>query len=156
MDRVRAWYRVTNSYSRHFFVSSSFLFPFINGLFFINNILKKMLSRVIPLFLVLQMVSCFQSSGFRVVVGRATSMKTEVSDLLTKPLKFLAMGSLMFQLSGITSPSIVRADEAPASPETTATSSSSSSSIPKVPLLTKRSTDLQAYTDINRGFKMLR
>ena len=83
-------------------------------------------------------------------------------ETLKKPLKFLATASLMFQFSGLTS-SAVRADEASVSTETavsssssSASSSSSDNSIPKVPLFTKRSNDLQVYTDINRGFKMLR
>lgn len=71
---------------------------------------------------------------------------------MKKPLQVLATGSLMLQLGSLTAP-VAWADEPPAPAETVV---SSSSSIAKVPLYTKRSTDLQAYTDINRGFKMLR
>ena len=125
-----------------------------------------MIAHVLSLFLVLQTVSCFQGTHFQVMSNskKLATMSMAIDckwETLKKPLKFLATASLMFQFSGLTS-SAVRADEVSVSTETAVSSSSSTSSsssdnsIPKVPLFTKRSNDLQVYTDINRGFKMLR
>lgn len=122
---------------------------------FITDLALIMLSRIVSLLLSVHIVRCFQSGG-RVTSrsgASSTRMAADAWEPIKKPLKFLAAGSLMLQLSGLTTPA-VWADEAPAPTESAV--SSSSSAIPKVALYTQRSTDLQVYTDINRGFKMLR
>jgi hypothetical protein len=74
-------------------------------------------------------------------------------------VKNLAIGSLFLQILG-SDISIVMAENEKSSTPTTATATqpiaTSIDSIPKVPLYTKKTSDLQPYTDIPRGFKLLR
>ena len=71
--------------------------------------------------------------------------------------------SLIVGSSVLPIPSLVFADDdvsaesaAVVSTPAAASSSSSSEAIPKVPLYIKKSSDLQQYVDIGRGFKLLR
>ena len=77
-----------------------------------------------------------------IACGMTTSVKAN-SQLLVRPIKVIQkiVASSMLALS--LQSNVALADTADQSP-------------PVVPLLTKRSADLQPYNDIGRGFKMLR
>lgn len=74
--------------------------------------------------------------------------------------KILVSSFLAFNLIGNLDMASVKADdEVPATPAaavTPPTPTASSADIPKVPLYTKKGTDTQAYSDVGRGFRMLR
>ena len=74
--------------------------------------------------------------------------------------KVLVSSFLAFNLIGNLDMASVKADdEVPATPAaavTPPTPTANSADIQKVPLYTKKGTDTQAYSDVGRGFRMLR
>lgn len=91
-----------------------------------------------------------------------TSSKPSInfSGLVKKCSKVLATSFIALNLIGNLDISSARAEEeavaAPIAAVVAATSTTNIESIPKVPLYTKKGTDTQAYSDIGRGFRMLR
>lgn len=81
----------------------------------------------------------------------------EITALTTKCSRVLATSFIAFNLIGNYDVSSAKADDAvAAAPVATVAASSNIDDIPKVPLYTKKGTDTQAYSDIGRGFRMLR
>ena len=117
--------------------------------------------------IVLVLANIAQTSSFS--VSRASlhnrdismsSMKSsgDFSGLMKKCSKVLATSFIALNLVGNMDVSAARADDAVAAPvaAVVAASPSNTDDIPKVPLYTKKGTDTQAYSDIGRGFRMLR
>jgi hypothetical protein len=93
-------------------------------------------------------VVCFSVPSIKIVNTLRIIMK-DVND--PKPMKILAASILSFTL--LANPTISIADEVTTNDVTTTVSDES---IPDVPLFTKKRSDLQPYSDVNRGFKLLR
>ena len=115
--------------------------------------------------LVVALASIAQTSSFSLSPSnrvRDISMKSlpsinDISALTTKCSRVLATSFIAFNLIGNFDVSSAKADDAvAATPAATVAASSNIDAIPKVPLYTKKGTDTQAYSDIGRGFRMLR
>lgn len=114
--------------------------------------------------LVVALASIAQTSSFSLSPSnrvRDISMKSlpsinDISALTTKCSRVLATSFIAFNLIGNFDVSSAKADDVAATPAAAVAGSSSIDSIPKVPLYTKKGTDTQAYSDIGRGFRMLR
>ena len=102
-------------------------------------------------------------SGSRALAMKSQASSSDAMSFSKKCSKVLVSSFLAFNLIGNLDMASVKADDAvPATPTETvtppapSTPSLSSAEIPKVPLYTKKGTDTQAYSDVGRGFRMLR
>lgn len=101
--------------------------------------------------------SVSRSNGVHSVSNRDVSMRSlptseEITFFAKRCSKVVASSFIAINLIGNFDMSSARADDAVASPAT----STSIDDIPKVPLFTKKASDTQAYSDIGRGFRMIR
>ena len=117
----------------------------------------------------LVLVNIAQTSSFSVsrasLHNRDISMSSskssvDLSGFAKKCSKVLATSFIAFNLIGNLDVSSARAEEeavaAPVAAVVPSASTTNIENIPKVPLYTKKGTDTQAYSDIGRGFRMLR
>ena len=135
------------------------------------SIFPRMLS-VSSVVTVLVLANIAQISSFSItrtsshkISNRDVSMKSQSStndiiSLAKKCSKVVASSFIALNLIGNFDVSSVKADEevaaTPAATVTPSTASTKFDDIPKVPLYTKKGSDTQAYSDIGRGFRMLR
>ena len=91
---------------------------------------------------------------------KSQSPSNDIMSLAKKCSKVVASSFIAFNLIGNLDVSSVRADDevaaTPAATVAPTTASTKFDDIPKVPLYTKKGSDTQAYSDIGRGFRMLR
>ena len=120
--------------------------------------------------IVLVLANIAQTSSFSVsrpnlhvrdVSMSSTKSSGDFSGLVKKCSKILATSFIALNLVGNLDISGARAEDAAAAPVAAAVAAVVASpinidDIPKVPLMTKKGTDTQAYSDIGRGFRMLR
>ena len=120
--------------------------------------------------IVLVLANIAQTSSFSVsrpnlhvrdVSMSSTKSSGDFSGLVKKCSKILATSFIALNLVGNLDLSGARAEDAAAAPVAAAVAAVVASpinidDIPKVPLMTKKGTDTQAYSDIGRGFRMLR
>lgn len=119
--------------------------------------------------IVLVLANIAQTSSFSVsrpnlhvrdVSMSSTKSSGDFSGLVKKCSKILATSFIALNLVGNLDISGARAEDAAAAPVAAVAAVVASpiniDDIPKVPLMTKKGTDTQAYSDIGRGFRMLR
>ena len=92
---------------------------------------------------------------------KSQSTSNDIISLAKKCSKMMATSFIAFNLIGNFDVSAVKAEEEVAATPAAASVAPSVPStkfddIPKVPLYTKKGSDTQAYSDIGRGFRMLR
>lgn len=114
--------------------------------------------------IVLVLANIAQTSSFSVsrasLHNRDVTMKSsgDFSGMMKKCSKVLATSFIAINLITNMDVSSARAEDAAAAPVAAVVTApaTSTENIPKVPLYTKKGTDTQAYSDIGRGFRMLR